>query len=328
MSSPGFITCGVPQGSILGPLLFLVYVNDMVSAVKCKLLLYADDSALLVSGKDITKIEKELGSELEAVSDWLSDNKLSLHLGKTESILFGSKRKINKAPKLNISCKGNVIQAQKSVKYLGSEIEQDLSGEAMGTKLIKIVHSRLKFVYRNSKSLTQSSKHLLASALILCHYDYACGSWYNSLTVFTRNRLQTAQNKLIRFVLGLPSRAHLGHKHFRDAGWLPVALRVRQLTLHHTFKILNGSAPSYLQHGFTKVCDVHSIRTRHSNNSLVVPGLGRHGQKSFLAVAIRAWNGLPFRIRGSQTFTVFKKSVRHHLFQSLREAEENSCIYY
>ena len=77
MSSPGLITCGVPQGSILGPLLFLVYVNDMVSAVKCKLLLYADDSALLVSGKDITKIEKELGSELEAVSDWLRDNKLT-----------------------------------------------------------------------------------------------------------------------------------------------------------------------------------------------------------------------------------------------------------
>ena len=58
------VPCGVPQGSILGPLLFLIYVNDMESAVKCKLILYADDSALLVSGKDIKVIQETLGKEL------------------------------------------------------------------------------------------------------------------------------------------------------------------------------------------------------------------------------------------------------------------------
>ena len=89
-SKPRMVPCGVPQGSILGPLLFLIYVNDMESAVKCKLILYADDSALLVSGKDIKVIQETLGKELCALSSWLVDNKLSLHLGKTESILFGS----------------------------------------------------------------------------------------------------------------------------------------------------------------------------------------------------------------------------------------------
>ena len=80
---------GVPQGSILGPLLFLIYVNDMKAAVKCKLLLYADDSALLASSSDVSEIEEILKRELESVSEWLSENRLSLHLGKTESILFG-----------------------------------------------------------------------------------------------------------------------------------------------------------------------------------------------------------------------------------------------
>ena len=92
-SDPLNVTCGVPQGSILGPLLFLCYVNDMASSVDCKLLLYADDSALIVSGKDTDFIANKLSHELESCRQWLVDNKLSLHLGKTECILFGSKKK-------------------------------------------------------------------------------------------------------------------------------------------------------------------------------------------------------------------------------------------
>ena len=81
MSVAKGITCGVPQGFILGPLLFLLYINDM--AVKFKLLLYADESVLISSGKDLVEIEATLCSEPESVNDWLIDNKLSLHLGKT-----------------------------------------------------------------------------------------------------------------------------------------------------------------------------------------------------------------------------------------------------
>lgn len=112
------ITCGVPQGSILGPLLFLIYVNDMSAAVNCKLLLYADDSALMVSGKEVDDIEQTLSRELESVRDWLLDNKLSLHLGKTESILFGSKSKLKVSDKISVHCAGNSIESKTSVTYL------------------------------------------------------------------------------------------------------------------------------------------------------------------------------------------------------------------
>ena len=78
--------------------------------VNNKLLLYADDSAILVADKHISNIEKLLKKELETVSDWLIDNKLSLHLGKTESILFGSKIKLKSESNLNISCRGTDIE--------------------------------------------------------------------------------------------------------------------------------------------------------------------------------------------------------------------------
>ena len=91
-SEPQTVKCGVPQGSILGPLLFLCYVNDMPISLKCNLLLYADDSALMFSGSDPKQIEKTLSDELKSCRQWLIDNKLSLHLGKKEAILIGTKQ--------------------------------------------------------------------------------------------------------------------------------------------------------------------------------------------------------------------------------------------
>lgn len=83
LSEPKPIDCGLPQGSILGPLLFLLYINDMQDACSCQLFLYADDSALLINPKEVGIIQSTLQAELSRVSAWLEDNRLSLHLGKT-----------------------------------------------------------------------------------------------------------------------------------------------------------------------------------------------------------------------------------------------------
>ena len=94
-SQPASVSCGVPQGSILGPLLFLIYVNDMSQAVKCDLFLYADDTCLVCQHKYINKIENQLNEDFSNICDWFVDNKLSIHFGedKTKSMLFASKFK-------------------------------------------------------------------------------------------------------------------------------------------------------------------------------------------------------------------------------------------
>ena len=209
-SKPRMVPCGVPQGSILGPLLFLVYVNDMESAVKCKLISYADVSALLVSGKDIKVIQETLGKELCALSSWLVDNKLSLHLGKTESILFGSCKKICNSPSLDIKCGDTKISSKKSVRYLGVDPEQTLSGKLILEYILKKGNSCLNFFRRQAKCLNLASKRLLSSALIQCPMDYACSSWYHGLQKNLKHKLQILQKKTIRFVLDFTPRSHIG----------------------------------------------------------------------------------------------------------------------
>ena len=112
------ISCGVPQGSILGPQLFLIYINDMHLSISCRLSLYADDSALLFSHTDAGTIANHLSHELSMCKKWLVDNKLSLHVGKTECLLFGSKRKLSKVGNSHVFGDGTLVERVEWVKYL------------------------------------------------------------------------------------------------------------------------------------------------------------------------------------------------------------------
>ena len=121
LSNRGYLKCGVPQGSILGPLLFLLYVNDMKQAIKSDLILYADDSCILYQHKEVKVIEEKLNEDFSSLCDWFVDNKLSIHFGedKTKSILFASKKKVKSAGKLCIKYNDIDIKQYSNVCYLG-----------------------------------------------------------------------------------------------------------------------------------------------------------------------------------------------------------------
>ena len=101
------------------------------------ILLYANDSALIVSGSDPNVIADLLSNELKSCIQWLIDNKLSLHLGKTEAILFGTKRKLRKVDTFAVKCDNEIIENVKSVKYLGVQLDEDLAGESIVKEILK-----------------------------------------------------------------------------------------------------------------------------------------------------------------------------------------------
>ena len=125
----------------------------MKAAIKCKLLLYTDESALLVSGKDVSEVESTLSMELEAVSKLLCENRLSINLGKTQSILFGSKKRLTKCSELHVTCDGCVIDSESEVTYLGTILDQTMSGTKTAKTIITKSTNRLKLLYRNARSL-------------------------------------------------------------------------------------------------------------------------------------------------------------------------------
>ena len=148
---------------------------------ECKLLLYADDSVLLFSNCNLKSVEEKLNEELSICVDWMTDNKLSLHLGKTESILFCSKGNAKKSDGFKVAYNDQVIQRKESVKYLGVQLTSQVSFSSLVDSIVKKANSRLKFLHRYQNCMNSHAKRLLCFALIQCLFDYANAAWYTNL---------------------------------------------------------------------------------------------------------------------------------------------------
>lgn len=167
---------------------------------------------------------------------------------------------------------------------------------------------------------------MLASSLIQCHFDYGCTFWYSSLSCKLKSKLQTTQNKVIRFVMGKHNRAHLGTSEFKEINWLPVESRVAQIKLNLVYRIVNGSAPDYLQKDFIHISQVHRYSTRHSASSLCIPSVKSAGKTTFTYSAIKLWNELPKDIKVVTKEHKFKAAVKNYLFDKLKLSDMSDFV--
>ena len=222
------INCGVPQGSIL---------NDMSSALQCKLSLYADDSALVFSGPDPSVVANVLSTELDTCRKWLVDNRLSLHLGKTECILFGTKRRLAKNNIFEVRLGDVLVNRVTSVKYLGVNLDQCLDFTVHVEEIIQKASGKLHFLYRNRLYLNLAIRRILCQSLIFSGLEYCASSWYSGITCGLRDSLNVIQRKCIRFTLNLGPRDHVGNEEYCSLSWLTFPKRVKYFHLVHAYKV-------------------------------------------------------------------------------------------
>ena len=198
------IDFGVPQGSILGPLLFSLYINDITSAIKkSKVILYADDTAIFCQGADIGFIRKALKDDLASVVKWLAENKLTLNVEKTKSMVFGTPTLLQSKPTLNLKVQKKIIEQVSEFKYLGITFDSKMTFEVHLKALANKICSRIGVLGQVREYLGVAHRLLLYNTLILPHYHYASSVWSNADLQYT-NPLQTLQGRAGRVILGVP----------------------------------------------------------------------------------------------------------------------------
>jgi len=325
-SEPADLKCGVPQGSILGPLLFLLYINDLPQAVSdCDVRLYADDTCISYTDKNIPEIEVKLNKDFNSLCDWFVDNKLSIHFGedKTKSILFSPKNQSKRADPIVIKRHDVTLKQFSTVEYLGCLLDETLSGREMALKVLKKVNGKLRFLYRQGKYLNPRLRRMLCNTLIQPHFDFACSAWYPNLTNGLKAKLQIAQNKCIRYCLFLGNREGIRYKHLKEINWLPVKDRVNQFIAASVYKFFNNLAPIYMTDIFVKSDRVRTTRSSNGSNLYVPLRHHDYGKNCLSYLGATVWNSIPGAIRDVKTCNSFKHKIKDKYFKDIKE-DENS----
>ena len=192
--------------------------------------------------------------------------------------------------------------------------------------IIKKANQRLKFLYRHKSCLSLLSRKSLCNALIQCHIDYACTSWYESLSVKLKKKLQVVQNKVIRFILDLSPRSSINAEVFEKLDYLNISNRVKQLRLNHVFNIFHEKCPDYLNNNFSRTCSSRS--TRSSKFNFFLPRVEKMESETFYFNGIRDWNSLPDEIKCINNKISFKSAVKKHLLADMKKTADCDFLYH
>ena len=302
------IICGVPQGSLLGPLLFSIYINDMVNA--CNLsepYLFADDGALFFDNI-CRKSYLSIRIEMLTIIKWLSVNRLSLNIDKTKILIFDNS---NFSVKINIGL-GNkyYIKECKSYKYLGLIVDCNLRFDLHVDYIKKKIQKRIGAMYRGSSLLPIKYRKMFANALMLPHFDYL-DTIYGRASRSKLHELDILYKKVAKIALGV-EKTESSINVYRDMKWLPLHLR-RQVHLStYMFKIIKNQSPSNFINKFKYI----SGGSRNGSNcNLYTPK--SPSLKNFYYLGAKAWNILPSHLRNMEDPKVFGNKYKSILLESI-----------
>ena len=320
------IVCGVPQGSVLGPLLFLIYVNDIYRCSQIfDFYLFADDTNLLYSNKDLKDLETVVNDELIKVGDWLDANKLSLNTSKSNFVIFHPyQHKPDCTIQLEIynnDLKESVPLEQKTfVKYLGILIANNLSWKYHIDYISSKVSKGIGMIARLRHLVPFATLLNIYRSLIEPYISYGLIAWGQAANIHL-NKILILQKRALRLMYFADSKAHSAPL-FVHSRILPVTMLYYLLVSSMMHDINNHRVPSNISMLFTHSEQVHHHFTRFSAAGNLYVKTSRTNQLlfSFARIGVRVWNSIPMKLR-IKNRTPFKRELKNRLFK-LMEIEE------
>ena len=300
------VICGVPQGSVLGPILFLLYTNDLANATKFLTNLFADDTCLSMSHPDLRQLEILCNLESKAIDDWFRANKLTTNSKKASNFILSSPSRTRNT---NFSIKMGEIQLQrvKSVKYLGVMLDENITWSDhisyLSKKLSRCagIFSKLRY-YLNKEVLIKVYHSLFNS-----HLQYATLCW-GSASITNLNRLQILQNRALRNIFKAQRFYRLDNLYLNCR-----ILKVKDLYNLEVAKFMhkhhNASLPSCFASFFS--CSFQRFTRTSTNHNYNTPFYRTsRGQRSIKFYGPQIWNSLPFEFRRFSLYQ-FKKEYKN-----------------
>ena len=303
------ITCGVPQGSILGPLLFILYVNDIANVSKSLfLLLFADDTNIFIKGKSINEMIEILNNEMTKVTEWMNVNRLSLNVQKTHYIIFKSQRKqisLDKIVKIN----GIRIEQVKHTKFLGVIIDENLTW----SEHIKMVKSKVSrgfgIICKTRKVVPLSTLVTLYNSLIYPHLIYCIEIWGNAAGVY-QTSLFNIQKKIVRVIKSASYRSD-PKPIFIELKIMPLDLIYKYNTVVTMYKFVKGELPKLFKNMFKFNHEVVQRYIRHNDRLFVPQCKTTLYQNTIKFQGVIIWNTLTEQTDHKCCIYTFKKRLKN-----------------
>ena len=305
------VECGVPQGSILGPLLFLLYINDLPEATSLFVKLYADDTFLCAQNSDLKMLENEVNIELEKVYKWLRANKLTLNISKSKFMLITKKRNITP---LAIYINNTTLEQCESYKYLGVVFDKDLNWKShvdyICGKITRSIGGLASLRHRTNITVLREVYY----ALVNSYVKYGIIAWGNASET-TLQPLKVLVNKAVRIITFAP---------YGPLDLDPIYRELDFLNLQKTFLLERGKfmfkkekdlLPTTIANYFeTKSHNEHRYNLRNrQNSSHIFRSNTTLGKKSIQNEGNIFWNELPQYLKDINSQIAFKKHLKSYL---------------